>query len=212
MYTDLNRAVIESPHMEGVVEVAGAGAVDGQGGQVTEIASLGVGQQFLRRNFAQRRHRLEAGFGEIHRLIGAEQGQVLIRIPDSGLDQHLEAGVGRGEFSLLQHLTDELLLRAFAAKQHRLGQPMEDAVAVRPLLDRDRLPPGKPGHAFGRLVQQARLFLFPLALQSQLLDLLRAVHRDGAVTKLEVEWVGEHRAEKGGGLVIVHGRTEEQFG
>ena len=209
---DQHRAVRLRLDVQGVVEVLGGTAVDGQHVEVAQVAALRVGEQLFGSGLLQGRGRRQAGLGEGHRLVGAAQGEVLVPVPPAGADEHPVAVVRPGQPGRFHRLADELVIRVVRAEQHRLLQPIEHLLLLRPGPVRDRLPLCKKPQVVRGPGEQLGLLRLASPLRLQLFHLLRAVHDDAAVAELEVERVGEHRPQEGGRLVVVHRGAELQLG
>ena len=179
---------------------------------MAQVAAPGVGEQFLGRGLVQAGGGLHAGIGKGHRLVGAAQGEVLVPVPAAGVDEHLVAVVRPGQAGRFQRLADELVVRVVRAEQHRLLEPVEHPLPLRPGIVRHRLAPGETAQVVGGPAEQLGLFRLALSLRLQLFHLVRAVHHDAAVAELEVKRIGEHRPQEGGPPVVVHRGAELQLG
>ena len=79
---------------QGIVEVEGGGAVDGERGEMGEVDSAGILKEFLLAALQDRFGLLAGGQRKTHGDILAQQGQIFVFAPDAGLDQDMERDRG----------------------------------------------------------------------------------------------------------------------
>jgi len=110
---------------QGVVEIKGRGAIDGQRRQVGEIDPAGIVEQLPGIALQDRLRLLAGGEREADRDVVTQQRQVFVPAPDPGIDEEMERVVGAGKLGLLEDASGQFGLIRLVAEQIILADDAE---------------------------------------------------------------------------------------